>query len=92
MGRLAMSINPLIELNWFNYTRSGSVRPYGTEGADLANIGSMGVGGKNNLNLALGARYKFSEHLQVGVATEFALLNRRDLDSFRLTVDLIWRY
>ncbi len=83
---------PLIELNWFNYTRSGSVRPFGTEGADLANIGSIGVGGKNNLNLAGGFRFKFTEQLEVGAGVEFPLLKRRDLNNFRLTADLIWRY
>ena len=83
---------PLVELNWFNYTRSGTAHPFGTEGADLANIGSMGVSGKNNLNLAFGMRYKFSERVQLGVAAEFPLLDRRDLNNFRLTVDMIWRY
>lgn len=83
---------PLVELNWFAYTNSGTQRFIGTEGADLANIGSTGVGGRHNLLLAVGMRYKFSERNQIGIATEFPIINRRDMNNFRLTIDYIWRY
>jgi hypothetical protein len=84
---------PFVELNWFHYTEGGKTRSLGFEGADLINFGSAHVGGDdNNLSIAVGARYKFSECLQTGIAAEFPLLGRRDLMDFRLTVDLIWRY
>ncbi|HEX4590794.1 MAG TPA: hypothetical protein VH120_12730 [Gemmataceae bacterium] len=83
---------PLVELNWFHYTRSGNERPYNFEGADLANFGSRNVAGTNDLSLAFGARYKFTESIQTGLALEFPLVNRHDLNSFRLGMDLIFRY
>lgn len=83
---------PLMEVNWFAYTNSGEQRALGTEGADLANIGSTGVGGKHNLLIAAGFRFKFSERNQVGIAAEFPVVSRRDLNNFRLTIDYIWRY
>jgi hypothetical protein len=83
---------PLVELNWFHYSRAGDARPFDVEGRDLANIGSTGVSGRNNLSLATGFRYKFSECVQTGLAVEFPLNGTRDLLDFRLGVDLIFRY
>ncbi len=83
---------PLIELNWFHYTRSGTANNLGFEGTDFANIGSMNVSGKNEVNLAVGARYKFTEHIQVGAAAEFPLNKRNDMQEFRFLLDLIVRY
>ena len=83
---------PLIELNWFHYSRSGGERPFNFEGRDLVNFGSTAVSGRDNLSLATGVRYKFSEAVQTGVVVEFPLTGERDLMSFRLGVDLIFRY
>jgi hypothetical protein len=83
---------PLLELHWFQYMRSGGVRPVSTEGRDLANIGSTDVGGRANFHGAVGMRYKFSEAAQVGFGFEFPLSGRRDLLDYRFTVDFIWRY
>src|SRR5262249_32257060 len=94
---------PMLELNWFQYTRNGDRLPIGFEGADLANFGAFGVNlspppkktsiaGNTFLSLAPGFRYKFSECLQFGTAVEFPITGRKDLMDFRLTVDLIWRY
>ncbi len=85
-------IFPFVELNWLYYTRSGKALPYDFEGADFANFGSQFVDGRNNLNLAVGMRYKFSECIQTGVAAEFPLVGTRDLQQFRLTIDFIFRY
>jgi len=86
-------IFPLIELNWFHYTTNGSSPTFfGFEGRDLINFGSGGVAGHNDLSLALGARYKFTESFQVGFALEFPLLNRHDLMDYRLGLDLIFRW
>jgi hypothetical protein len=84
---------PLIELNWFHYTSNGSASMLGFEGSDLFNAGSDGVAGHDELRLALGARYKFTENVQLGIAGEFSLIGGgRHLDDFRLTVDMIFRY
>jgi hypothetical protein len=86
-------IYPFLEMNWFHYTVGGQARDFGFEGADLANLGSAHVGGDDdNLLIAVGARYKFSECFQTGIAAEFPLNSRRDLNDFRLTFDLIFRY
>lgn len=83
---------PLLELNYTNFTRAGTATRTGFEGRDLFNFGSHGVSGNNNLSLAAGARYKFNECIQTGLAAEIPLTGRRDLLDFRLTVDLIFRY
>ncbi len=83
---------PLIELNYLHYTRGGRVRDIGFEGADLFNFGSRGVAGSTDLTMAAGFRYKFTEHVQTGLAAEFPLTGGTDLLDFRLTVDFIWRY
>lgn len=85
-------IYPLVELNWFHYTDAGGARSAGFEGRDLINFGSTGVSGNDSLSIAVGARYKFSEMAQMGVACEFPLLGNNDLLDFRLTVDFILRY
>jgi hypothetical protein len=85
-------IYPLVELNWFHYTRAGNERPYNFEGADLFNFGSTGVAGKNNFTLATGVRYKFTEAIQTGVVFEFPVSTQHSFESFRLGFDLIFRY
>ena len=42
--------------------------------------------------LALGARYKFSENIQVGGAFEFPAWGKHYLLDYRLTFDVIFRY
>jgi hypothetical protein len=85
-------IYPLMELNWINYAHAGTSRNLGFEGGDLVNFGSHGVSGHNELYLAFGARYKFSEMFQVGTAVQFPIINTNNLLDYRLTFDLILRY
>jgi hypothetical protein len=85
-------IYPLLELNYFHYTNSGNVRSLGFEGRDLFNFGSTGVSGHDNLSMAVGARYKFNENLQTGLAAEFPINGRHDLLDYRLTFDVIFRF
>ncbi len=85
-------IFPLVELTWFHYTSGGKERPFlGFEGADLANVGAS-VSGRDYLSIAAGARFMLTEEIQFGVAAEFPLIGTRDLNAFRMTFDLIWRY
>ncbi len=83
-------IYPLIELNWFNY-QAGNNLPFDFEGRDLINFGAQAVSGHNSLSMAIGARYKFNDHIHAGLAAEFPLTGE-DLLRFRLTADIIFRY
>ncbi len=84
---------PLVELNWTRYTFNGSARMFNFEGADLFNFGSDTIAGHNDLTLAVGGRYKWSEALQFGLAGEFNIIGGgRHMEGFRLTADMIWRY
>jgi hypothetical protein len=83
---------PLVELNWFHYTESGGAVPFNFEGGDLANFGSTNVSGRNELSLATGFRYKFTENIQTGLFVQFPLVGTQDINRFRLGVDLIFRY
>ncbi len=85
-------IYPLIELTWFHDTRNGKSRDLDFEGADLFNFGSRHAAGHNDLTMALGARYKYNEYIQFGGAFEFLLTGHRDMEDFRLLLDVIFRY
>lgn len=85
-------IYPMVELHYVQYTFSGGLRNLNVEGRDLANIGDVNSGGRANLNIATGLRYKLTEAAQIGFAAEFPLNVRRDLQQFRFTIDLILRY
>ncbi|HZT80319.1 MAG TPA: hypothetical protein VFA26_08860 [Gemmataceae bacterium] len=85
-------IYPLVELNWYHYTKSGNSNALNFEGTDLFNFGSTNVAGQDLLTIAVGARYKFTEWLQTGLAAEWPVTGRKELTDFRLTADLIFRY
>jgi hypothetical protein len=86
-------IYPLLEVNWYKYTHMGDNTPYTFEGKDLINFGAANAGFHSYLSIAGGARFKLNEHIQTGFACEWDLLNQQnDLEKFRLTVDLIFRY
>ncbi len=89
---IARKIYPLVELNWFHYTSNGRTEPINFEGRDLFNFGSTAVSGHDELSLAVGARYKFNECIQTGLAVEMPLTSRRDLMDYRVTFDVIFRY
>jgi hypothetical protein len=84
---------PMIELNYTRYIINGGATPFFSEGNDLVNFGATNVSHNNQLTLATGIRYKFSEHVQTGLAFEFPLTNsNRGINDFRTTIDLILRY
>ncbi|MBX9584126.1 MAG: hypothetical protein K2X87_27825, partial [Gemmataceae bacterium] len=83
---------PLAELNYFLVTTNGTARPYlGSEGRDLFNFGGQ-ASGNGLLTGAIGARYQFGPHAQVGAAFEIPLAGPKDLFDYRFTVDFILRY
>lgn len=82
---------PLVELNWFQYSSNGTSRFIKGEGTDLVNFGSLAKG-SGLLTCAVGARYRFTRHIEMGAAYEFPLSGNRDFFNQRATVDLIFRY
>ncbi|MGH7171009.1 MAG: hypothetical protein ACRELF_07520 [Gemmataceae bacterium] len=85
---------PFLELNWFHYTRGGNanVPGFGFEGLDLVNFGSKNVGGRDFLGVAPGMRFKINEHIQVGAAVTWPLLQQKEINDYTLTFDIIFRY
>jgi hypothetical protein len=84
----------LTEFNWSYYPFNGGARPFTFEGNNLYNFGSTMDGGRNDMTLAIGGRYKYSENLQFGIAAEFNILGNgaTHMDDFRVTFDMILRY
>jgi hypothetical protein len=70
---------PLIELNYFDYFRHAAAA-------------NLGLEGRNQLSMAVGARYKFTENIQAGGAFEFPLISPHHFMDYRLTLDMIFRY
>lgn len=85
---------PFLDLNWFSITGGGSSLPnVKVQGADLINFGSGPSNGMNQVNIAPGMRYKFSEAMQAGLALEFPLTSvDNTIENFRLNLDFIFRY
>jgi hypothetical protein len=85
---------PFLELNWFHYTRGGQANDpgFGFEGLDLANFGSHTVGGRDFLAISPGLRFKLNEHIQAGAAVSWPLLKQKEINDYRLTFDIIFRY
>jgi hypothetical protein len=85
-------IYPFIEMTWYYYAQNGKVEPINFEGRDLFNFGAEHVSGHNEVELALGARYKLNDHIQFGGAFELPVTSDKDLMAWRLTFDVIFRY
>jgi hypothetical protein len=83
---------PLIEMNYFHYSRNGNQEPFNFEGKDLINFGSEFVAGHNDLSLAAGMRYKINDLWQLGVAADFPVTGTKDLMNYRILFDVIFRY
>jgi hypothetical protein len=85
---------PFLELNWFHYTQGGLANNpgFGFEGLDLVNFGSHTVGGRDFLGISPGLRFKLNEHIQAGAAVTWPLLKQKEINDYRLTFDIIFRY
>ncbi len=85
---------PFLELNWFHYTKGGLANDpgFGFEGLDLVNFGSHTVGARDFLGISPGLRFKLNEHIQAGAAVTWPLLNQKEINDYRLTFDIIFRY
>lgn len=80
------------ETNWYHWMRSGDRFPVAVEGLDVINLGSRGVAGNDIVTGALGIKYKPMENMELGLAWEVPLTDRRDILQDRLTFDWIIRY
>jgi hypothetical protein len=90
--RLTDCFYVLGEVNWYVWTRSGRNGVPGVEGLDVFNLGSTGVAGNSIVTGAFGVKYKPRDSMEVGIAYELPLTERKDIIQNRLTVDLILRY
>jgi hypothetical protein len=86
------NIYSLIEFNWYHWLESGAGGIPGIEGGDLYNFGSTGVAGNDIITGAFGVKYKPQTNMEVGVAWELPLTERRDVLENRITFDFIVRY
>jgi hypothetical protein len=82
----------LAEANWYHWFGSGQNGLNGIEGLDVINFGSTNVAGNDIVTGAVGVKLKPSGGMEIGVAWEAPLTDRRDIIDNRLTVDWILRY
>jgi hypothetical protein len=91
--KITDKIYVLAEVNWYHWMKSGSQTAVpGVEGLDLFNFGSTGVAGNNIVTGAFGFKMKPRSNMELGLAWEAPLTQRRDIIDNRLTVDCILRY
>jgi hypothetical protein len=82
------TFRPLVELNMISYTDNAEATAFDFEGGDLINLGAMDVSGNTLTTAAIGARWRLSQRIWLGVAHEVSV-GREDLIDDRQTVDLI---
>ena len=80
------------ETNWYHWLRSGRSFPLPVEGLDLINLGSIGVAGNDIATGAIGVKFKPKANMEIGVAYEMPMTDRKDILQDRFTFDLIVRY
>ncbi len=85
---------PLVEANWFHYTEGGKrgLPAALGEGDGLINLGTSGVAGNDLVTIAAGVKAIVNKHLDVGIAYETPISNRKDLIDNRILVEMIFRY
>ena len=81
---------PLIELNGFTTIEKGNRTPVNFEGIDLVNFGSLESG--TVMTFTAGARYRATNHIQIGAGYETPLTNRKDIMAWRVYADLVISY
>jgi hypothetical protein len=83
-----------VEFDWHHWIRSGhgGFGLTGIEGLDLYNFGTTGVAGNDIVTGAFGLKFRPSDTVEIGVAFEFPLTERRDIMENRITADWILRF
>jgi hypothetical protein len=87
---LVRNLFPLIEFNGFTTIDRGNRTDVDFEGIDLVNFGSTDSG--TVVTFATGARYRFTEHVQIGAGYELPVTDRQDIMDWRTYVDLVLSY
>ncbi len=82
-------LHPLVEVNGITYLKDGEALPFDFEGGDLINLGSADVDGNTVVTGAVGARYRLSENVWLGLVYELPLTSREDLFDSRITLDAV---
>jgi hypothetical protein len=90
--RLLPRLYFLTEVNWYHWTQSGQAAPFDFEGLDVINFGSQNVAGNDIVTGAIGFKFKPHDGMEIGIAWEAPLTDRRDIIDNRLTFDWILRY
>ncbi|GAA4437451.1 hypothetical protein [Bremerella cremea] len=91
--KLTDRIYMFTEVAWWHWTGDASNGlPLGVSGADLFNLSSTDVAGKDLVTQNVGFRFKPTGHLETGIAYEFPLTGYKDLTEGRLTADMILRF
>ena len=80
------------ETNWYHWLRDGAAFPLPLGGLDIFNLGGVGVANNNVVTTALGVKLKPADNVEVGLAYEIPLTNRKDVLQDRVTFDFIVRY
>jgi len=83
---------PLVEFNWVHVIEGGRRLPIDQEGFDLVTLGATEAGGESVATLALGARVRLIEGVDLGLAGEFPLTERSDIIGWRITSDVALRF
>ena len=82
-------ISPLLEINGISYTHSGDALGVNFEGGDLINLGATNVSGNTFITGAIGARWRATPHLLLGLSFETPIGGREDLMDRRITLDAV---
>lgn len=85
---------PFYEANWIYYNQSGTFLPasVGIEGGGLLMLGTAGVIGESLVTNAVGFKYNFNPHAELGVAYEFKISDPSMLLNDMLLAEFILRY
>jgi hypothetical protein len=85
---------PLVEANWYRWVSGGNrgIPAIVGEGDGLINLGTTGVAGNDLVTIAGGLKAVLSPNVQIGVAYEKPVSNRKDILDHRITAELILRY
>lgn len=85
---------PLVELNLIHPYKSGDRLPIADEGEDFFNFGATNSAGKNIISAGVGARYRVSEAVDLGVVYQFPLDRGEgsNILDWRVTTDAIVRF
>ncbi|MCW5730161.1 MAG: hypothetical protein KIT20_05345 [Alphaproteobacteria bacterium] len=78
---------PLVEFNGFTTISKGKRTVANFEGVDLVNFGSTESG--TVATMAVGARYRFNRHFQIGAGYEFPVTEREDILNWRVYFDAV---